>query len=41
MKYPDTKEQAIALLQQVKNGLGADFSEHLILYCLLLTGDLV
>jgi hypothetical protein len=40
MKYPDTKEQAIVILQQVRNGLGADVPDHLIRYCLLLTGDL-
>ena len=40
MKYPETKTEAILLLQQVRNGLGADFPEHLIRYCLLLTGDL-
>jgi hypothetical protein len=40
VKYPNTKNEAIALLQQVRNGCGDTFTEHLIRYCLLMTGDL-
>jgi hypothetical protein len=40
VKYPNTKSEAIVLLQQVRNGFGGSISEHLIRYCLLMTGDL-